>query len=103
MEITKRLLQSMGHEVYDVSDPSKVPEDCSQFQLLVTDYRIGGVSGLDLIDRLKGFSGKVVMMSGFFETDGIELSSSVDVYLRKPFTLAALREALMNAMHGELN
>ncbi len=94
LSVCEAMLNYLGHTCELVTNPdealAKVGPD---FDLVLSDYRIGGSSGLTLVDELKETGLPVILMSGHL--DGIEsLPDAVVARLHKPFDIEALEAAL---------
>jgi DNA-binding NtrC family response regulator len=94
----KLLLQALegsGFAVAAVGDPREALAalDRESFQMLVTDLRLPGFSGLELIQRAKRLqpSLRVLLMSAFGEPKDIveAMQAGADDFLPKPFDLDA--------------
>jgi DNA-binding NtrC family response regulator len=69
----------------------------SGFDLVLTDYRIGGESGLALVEALRDTGLPVILMSGHF--DGMETPpEGVLACLEKPFDIDALESVLRSVL-----
>lgn len=76
-----------------------------RFDLIVTDVRMPGASGLDVIDRLRrdGESTPVIAVTAFPLDATVERSRRLGVQLlAKPFDLDALRSAVEAALNPTL-
>lgn len=98
-------LKRLGFESSASTDPEEalaaLLEDPTRFRLLLTDKRMPGLSGFDLIDRLWEFHPDfpVVLMSGYGW--GIAPSALPGVgFLSKPFETKDLEDAIRHALSG---
>ncbi len=86
-------LAGTAWEVLAVGDPREALEalERSSFEVLVTDLRLPGMSGLELLKRIKRLQPgiRVVLMSAFGEPKDIveAMRSGADEFLPKPFDL----------------
>jgi CheY-like chemotaxis protein len=66
-EVLVRLFTAGGHEVECVSDGkeawNRISSDLRHFDVLVTDYRMSGLDGLELVELLQqaGYPGKIIV------------------------------------------
>ena len=100
-----RLLRASGFEVQTypsgeafLASTALPPPDC-----LVLDIQLGGMSGLDLLRRLRAL-GNLVPIIFVTAHDGAKVSdeavqSGCVAYLRKPVVSRALLEAVAKALH----
>ncbi|MBI3438266.1 MAG: hypothetical protein HY054_06390 [Proteobacteria bacterium] len=67
--------------------------------LLVTDYSMPGMTGLELAERARAQVGglKVLIVSGYADATALEASAARPALLRKPFDERALLDAVNNA------
>ena len=99
-------LKRLGFESSARTDPWEaldlLLENPTQFRLLLTDQRMPGLSGLDLINSVWGSHPDfpVVLMSGY--AWGFDASALPGVgFLGKPFEIADLERALRQALRQE--
>jgi signal transduction histidine kinase/CheY-like chemotaxis protein len=94
------LLLVLGHAVEGAGSAEQALEILAekQFEILLTDHSLPGMSGLELVRTLvaRGSKMKIIFSSGYGEPDvpGLEIRPS---FLPKPFTLAALQKVLEEA------
>jgi len=84
----KSVLEELGHKVLTATSGADALEQFAAhpFDLVVTDYRMPRMDGLELISRLRGQSPSlpIVLLSGFTEALGLaEASTGADVVLQK--------------------
>jgi CheY-like chemotaxis protein len=84
----KVVLEELGHRVTTASCGEDALEHFSseKFDLVVTDYRMPRIDGIELIKRLRGIHPGilVIMLSGYIEALGLtEASTGADVVLSK--------------------
>lgn len=78
----------------------------SAVDVLVTDYRMRGMSGLDLLTKLRERkrwpSCGAVVISGETDPDlpRRARASGVDVFFRKPFSAGAVRNSIISLLEG---
>ncbi len=113
-ELLMLVLRERGYEVDCASTGSELLSVLSRcksdgtaaehFDLIVTDVRMPGASGLDVVDRLRrdGESTPVIAVTAFPLQATIERSQRLGVQLlAKPFDLDALRSAVELALNPE--
>ena len=73
-------------------------EKPGDFDLLVTDYIMPELDGLELINKARsaGFTGKAILISGQLDDGPVntKLTQAFDSILRKPFSLEELQAAI---------
>ena len=105
---TARMLESIGCTVAGASDAAdalaRLDVRARGVDVVLTDHRMPGLSGIELIERLRARGDDVpaVLMSGHIEAalDSGALPERV-VLLQKPFTRAELTTAVLDALRGE--
>ena len=96
-QILTELLSLLGHSVSAASTADEAFRLCEgrTFDVLLTDYKLPGMSGVELANRIneRGLAGRIVFASG----EGQDFARTVAYpakTLLKPFNIAALQEAL---------
>jgi len=95
------ILETYGHVVTAVTDPygalNELRTGPHQYDVVLTDYSMPGLTGLDLVDAVREVAPHVgiVLSSGYNLADR-ELSKGV-VHLAKPFTTAQLAATVQRA------
>ena len=84
----KSVLQELGHCVVTATSGADALEQflAEPFDLVVTDYKMPRMGGLELISRLRGQAPTlpIVLLSGFSDALGLaEASTGADVVLQK--------------------
>lgn len=103
------LLGSEGHRVEAVSsgEAALVAAAEANFDLVIADVRMEGMSGLDAIERVKENDSemKSLVITGYAsEEDSIRaVSLGVEAYLKKPFSLDDFLEAVNQAVRDLAN
>lgn len=102
--ITSRLLESRGHTVTSFTDPDDARAELrdggngdAQFDVLVTDYSMDGITGLELMDELREVAPQlgVVISTGYsLVADG---SDERFIKLQKPFNAEELASSIRQA------
>lgn len=98
------LLGSEGHEVTGAPSGEQALAAAAQtsFDLVIADVRMEGMSGLDAIEKVKAEDSgvKSLVITGYAsEEDSIRaISLGVEAYLKKPFSLDDLLEAVNRAL-----
>jgi len=104
--LLKRQLERASHQVFAEQDPYAAMEIMwrEQIQLLITDWEMPGLNGLDLIRQIREadlpFYVYIIMITGKHERHDVVdgLDAGADDYLVKPFDL---REFLARVAVGE--
>lgn len=105
LEVLRRNLQAAGYRVFTASDAEKaIPVlDNEQFDLVITDFKMPKVSGLDLVRHVReNFKDtEVMMITGYPSIGGAvgAVKAGAAEYLPKPFT----EEELLTAVRGVLD
>jgi signal transduction histidine kinase/ActR/RegA family two-component response regulator len=104
-ELVRQLLARVGHDVTAAGTPSDAltAAGVRRFDLVLTDYLLPEMDGLQVIDRLRGLYDNnvaVVLMSGWAPTHALHHAPPSDefVFLRKPFDAAELDAAIAEAV-----
>ena len=84
----RSVLEELGHKVSTCSAPHEALELCGKqrFDVVVTDYKMPKMNGLEFIGRLKKQHPQiaVVLISGFTDTLGLnEANTGADVVMQK--------------------
>ena len=99
-EVLERNLRSAGHEVVTAVDVQGAfaALESQAFDLIVTDYRMPGADGTELIRHVRDHhrSTGVIMVTGFASVSGAveAMREGVDDYLPKPFSDDELHAAV---------
>jgi CheY-like chemotaxis protein len=101
-DATKRALEGVGHMVECVEDGQmafdRVMADLKFFDLIITDHRMPGLSGLELVTKLReaDFSGKIIVHTSDLaeEESRAYWDLSVDHILLKPILPSELQAAV---------
>jgi DNA-binding NtrC family response regulator len=104
LTVTSRSLEYAGFRVHAFADPlialSHVQNDCRYCQVLVSDIRMPGLTGFQLVRKVKDFRPemKVIMMTMFEvnkpEFESVFPSTPIDAVIRKPFVPSQLIEKI---------
>jgi CheY-like chemotaxis protein len=84
----RSVLEELGHEVFTSPAPQDALELCGkhQFDIVVTDYKMPKMNGIEFISRLRKLQGaaSVILLSGFTDTLGLtEENTGADIVLQK--------------------
>lgn len=84
----KSLLTELGHDITVSSSPLEALQMCVEksFDIVITDYRMPGLNGVDFISHLRqqGVGVPVILVSGFTDTLGLnEENTGADVVIQK--------------------
>lgn len=109
---TARILEMNGYEVHAFDNTENAlrhikEKDCKDCVLVVCDIKMPGMSGFELVRRMKELRPelKVVLMSSFVihrdEFRKVMPSLQVDNFVSKPFTKTELIEAIKNCVKSD--
>ena len=105
-DVCKRILIRSGYQVTATVDPGealRILRSGEQFDLLLTDIKMAGMSGLDLanIARECDPTIAIIIMTGFASLENLHQSVQRGVadFISKPFELDHLRLAVDQALH----
>lgn len=75
--------------------------DGRRFDVICTDLQMPGLSGIDLIHRVRAGSADaaIVLMTGLDHDERVR-GAGADAYLHKPFTAEELQQALASALQA---
>jgi DNA-binding NtrC family response regulator len=99
-----RVLQKEGYEVECASSGSEAIEKLakSSFDLVVTDLKMNGLDGLDIVRKGKTVNQKVpfILISGYgtAQTAGTAAREGADMFLMKPIDITELKAAVREAL-----
>lgn len=74
------------------------------FDIIICDFMLPGISGIDLIERLRAKDGTrgvpILMISGHtnYAMDGRAKNAGANLFLNKPFTISQLRSAVTHLL-----
>jgi PAS domain S-box-containing protein len=93
-EILFELFNNMGNRVsvYDNGDEALEEFKSRHYDILITDYGIKGITGIELAARAKEIDEKLmtVLLSGWMLDDLKSYKNVIDIYFPKPFKLEVL-------------
>lgn len=102
-ETTAALLADLGHSIAVAADGMTILETLRadpDVQLIISDYAMPHLSGSEVIRRARkikpGLS--AIIITGYADDEGLDLSNEDVVTLNKPFTPSQLRNAIGEAM-----
>jgi DNA-binding NtrC family response regulator len=99
-----RILQKEGYEVECASSGSEAIEKLakSSFDLVVTDLKMNGVDGLDVVRKGKMVNQTMpfILISGYgtTQTAGTAAREGADMFLMKPIEITELKLAVKKAL-----
>jgi len=99
-ELFSQALQSAGLKAIAFDDPIAALEHIAgkphEFSLVITDWKMPNMNGLELTKKLNDIDGKIrVMLMSAYDLDQDELREvNKEQYLRKPMHLAKLIECV---------
>lgn len=86
----------------DDAESALVAVNCNErFDLIICDFMLPGISGIDLIERLRSDARTkhvpILMISGHtnYAMDGRAKTAGANLFLNKPFTISQLRTAVI--------
>jgi len=107
LDLCKRILLSQGYRVQSAHNGFEAIDIAknNQFDLLLTDIKMPGMSGLEIAQELKGIDPNMicVTMTGFSTMDMAinALKLGIDEFILKPFTPKELNAAISKALEKE--
>ena len=96
----KRVLVLSGHqvEIAETAEQALRLYEVGKYDLVMTDYALGKLTGLDLAAEVRGKSPKqpIILISAYAESLAYrkERLANIDLLLGKPFSLEELRDAI---------
>jgi len=105
-ERLKPALEKVGFEVETHTDSQAAVDRLAEakFDVVVTDVKMRGPDGLDVLHFVKQHSPstKVVIITGFatVETARDAMKSGAVDFIAKPFKISQLRDLILNMMQG---
>lgn len=99
LDLAAAILQPLGYEVRTFRDPKVALAEFSTAKpvLLVTDYAMGGMNGMDLIRECKRIhpAQKIMLLSGTVdEAIYSNETAQPDLFLAKPYQIKSFVEAV---------
>lgn len=98
-------LRSAGYNAVEVGDVGVALRmlEADPPDLLLTDYSMPGMNGLELAERARAFTPdlRVLIVSGYADADALEASAARPMLLRKPFDETELLAAIRAAFAGK--
>ncbi|WP_380871760.1 hypothetical protein ACFB49_27140 [Sphingomonas sp. DBB INV C78] len=97
---TAAMIEDLGHDVRIAADGKTALElmaaDPLAFDLIVTDYAMPSMSGLELLTRIHALHPELraLVVTGYAEKDDIAVNQPLTRMLAKPFTQAQLSNAI---------
>jgi len=107
LDLCKRILETQGYNVTSTSNGYDAIEfaQTQDFDLLLTDIKMPGISGLEIAQILKEYDPNIicVTMTGFSTMDMAinALKLGIDEFILKPFTPKELGIAIAKALEKE--
>jgi CheY-like chemotaxis protein len=110
LTLTKKFLEREAYQVHAFSSPETaiqhLEQGCATCTIVVSDIKMPGMSGFELVRRLKEISPetRVVLMSSFVihkdEFEKVLPSLDIDKFVLKPFTKAEIVKAIKSVAHS---
>jgi len=109
-EVFEKMLEPMGLRVETASsgkecmDMIEHPDQNGSYDLVILDWKMPGVDGIELADKIRGFNGgsqpRILMMTGYGSDDMKTAAGQLllDGWLEKPVTLSSLFAAVKKAL-----
>ncbi|WP_037452942.1 response regulator transcription factor [Sphingobium chlorophenolicum] len=100
------LLQGRGFQVRSFADPEALVADvkANNPACLVTDYRMAGCNGVEVLDRLRtaGWSGSAILVTAYGSAELLQraMAHGFDAVIDKPCKDSALINAIRDATMG---
>lgn len=100
LEYLQDFLSAEGFEVTTLADPTQAVERIRDevFHLVVLDLMMPKVSGIDLLEQIRGVDDDiaVIILTGYptLETASASIAHDVSAYINKPFTPDDFREVI---------
>lgn len=100
------LLQGRGFHVRSFASPDLLIADAKERdpECIVTDFRMGGYDGLQLLDSLRatGWRGKAILVTAYFTAELMQraMAKGFEAVLDKPCKESALVNAVIHATSG---
>jgi two-component SAPR family response regulator len=105
-EILFELFDSMGNRVFvcDNGEDALLEFKKGGYDVIVTDYGIKGITGIELATRAKEIDERVVtvLLSGWMLSDLKSYKNVVDVFLPKPFKLDDLIKEISKTIQARV-
>lgn len=105
--VTGRLLEKLGYQVRSASDGSEalqIIEDGEEFDLVLTDVVMPGLSGIEMAERLRELRPRqrILFTSGYTTREfGRPPGEPPQPFMPKPFSLDDLSRAVKEAMGSD--
>lgn len=101
----KNLLKAKGYIVDDTNSPLIAMEKIKKerYQVIITDNRMPGVRGVNLVEAFKKSGAKVILMSGSLTPEEVLTAKKggVDQVFVKPFSLMSLDQAIFELFYHD--
>jgi CheY-like chemotaxis protein len=102
-ETTAALLADLGHSIVMAADGMTILESLRAdpgVNLIISDYAMPHLSGCEVIRRARKIKPglRAIIITGYADDDGLDLSKEDVVTLNKPFSPNQLRDAIGTAM-----
>jgi len=105
-KILFELFDKMGNRVFICENGSEALEEYKKkhYDLVITDYDIGGITGIELSARIKEINEKTatILLSGWILNDLQAYKNVIDLFIPKPFKLDDLLKKISRIMKEKL-
>jgi CheY-like chemotaxis protein len=94
-----------GHDPMGVADGSAALQILAEqpFALIISDLKMPGLSGLELLRKIRQDFGqaKVIIITGYAseQTESECMQAGASDFLKKPFSIGEIREAVRRVLH----
>ncbi len=105
----QHMLEHAGYTVVTFNDPQEAldefTKDPERFDVLVTDYTMPNLTGIQLIDSMRALRSDIaVVLCTGYRVERVEQymeEGKINVFLDKPYTVEDIQGAVYNALHPD--
>jgi CheY-like chemotaxis protein len=102
LDLLSDALRDVGYETIEAADTGSalsIVEQDGRLDAVLCDYRLPGMTGTELIARLRQIRPDLKGMLVTGNPDGVQPSQTSLPVLRKPFSIAALADRVRELLH----